>query len=49
MEEKPLQELSHEVWPGYRTAFYITFATLTIYLAIIILAAPDGGASAGHH
>jgi hypothetical protein len=47
--EEPLHELKHEPWPGYRTAFYITFAVLTIYLVIIILAAPDGGATAGHH
>ena len=35
--EKSLQELKHSPWPGYRTAFLITFAILTIYLAIIIL------------
>ena len=47
--EEPLQELKHSPWPGYRTAFIITFAALTVYLAIIILSAPDGGSVGGHH
>ncbi len=47
--EKPIKELKHEAWPGYRTAFNITFAVFTIYLIIVILSAPDGGAIAVHH
>lgn len=47
--EEQLREKKHSPWPGYRTAFLITFATITLYLAIIILSAPDGGSVGGYH
>jgi multisubunit Na+/H+ antiporter MnhB subunit len=47
--KKELQELKHEAWPGYRTAFIIVFSLLTIYLLIILLSAPDGGSIDLHH
>ncbi len=47
--EKPLHELKHEAIPGYKPAFMVIMTLFVIYLAIIILTAPDGGATHGHH
>ncbi len=47
--DEEIKVLPHEPWPGYRKAFLITFALLSIYLIIIILSAPDGGSVGGHH
>ena len=41
--EEELKILSHDPWPGYKKAFKIVFALLTIYMAVILLSAPDGG------
>ena len=46
--EEELKVLSHDPWPGYKKAFMIAFAILTIYLGIILLSSPDGG-HMGHH
>ena len=46
---KVLKELSHEAWPGFKKVFVIVFALLTIYLLIILLSSPDGGAGGLHH
>ena len=37
---KPLKELKHEAVPGYLMAFSIAFATMGIYLAIILISSP---------
>ena len=49
MEEKELQELKHEAWPGYRLAFGIVFSMLVLYFVIIVLSVPDGGFLGAHH
>ena len=41
--EEDIQELSHAAWPGFKKAFIVVMALLTIYLIAIMLSAPDGG------
>ena len=47
--EEELKVLSHEPWPGFKKIFMVVFTLLTIYLLIILLSAPDGGAANLHH
>ena len=47
--EEELKVLSHEAWPGFKKTFIIVFTVMTIYLILILLSAPDGGASNLHH
>ena len=35
--DEEVMELSHDIWPGFRKAFYITFAPAIIYLIIILV------------
>ena len=51
-----LKALSHEAWPGFTKIFIVVFAVLSLYLAVIVLSAPDGGfidpahhSESGHH
>ena len=47
--EEEIQELAHDAWPGFKKAFIVVMALLTIYLIVIMLSAPDGGAANLHH
>ncbi|MDE0768296.1 MAG: hypothetical protein OSB19_07875 [Opitutaceae bacterium] len=48
-QEKEIKILSHKPWAGFKKAFIIVFAILSIYLLIILLSSPDGGAAHLHH
>lgn len=45
--DEPLQELKHDAVPGYPRAFAIAFATMGLYLALILVTSP-GPAKHGH-
>lgn len=52
--DEPLQELKHDAVPGYPKAFAIAFATMGLYLALILISSPgpaksDHGYGKSHH
>jgi hypothetical protein len=38
--DTPLQELKHDAVPGYLKAFFIAFAAMGLYLAVILISSP---------
>ena len=47
--DQPLKELKHEAVPGYRLAFTIAFAVMSLYLLIILVSSPGPAGGHGHH
>jgi regulatory protein YycI of two-component signal transduction system YycFG len=41
--KEEIQELSHAAWPGFKKAFIVVFALLTVYLIVIFLSGSDTG------
>lgn len=38
--DEPIQELKHDAVPGYPRIFWICFAAMGLYLAIVLLTSP---------
>lgn len=48
-DDGPLQELKHDAVPGYLKAFAIAFATMGLYLAIILISSPGSAKADKSH